>query len=214
MFIPIVIPVKQKVTDKKFKEQNGQFVVTWKWKWKDKYMLVTEVEGENVKGLYIKEPPKLSSFRTLRKFSIVCAVLMLYVTIVMHHADIRAAFIIFIISIILCSVFIYLAVYSWRRIKTTPEERFIREQFHKIFGYYVMPEWLLNETFKDFYQSIKEHYVNCTNSSDWQENLKRLNPNDDGFAITFCLTYMDNVWEEQESANKALLKNYQGYWKK
>ena len=95
--------------------------------------------------------------------------------------------------------------------KTTPQEKFIREQFFKTTGYYVMPEWVYADTFNSFYQAMREHYITYTNSEDWQEMLKRLNPDEDGFAITFCLTYMDNIARNKKMANKVLLENYQEY---
>ena len=96
--------------------------------------------------------------------------------------------------------------------KTSPQEKFIREQFYKTTGYYIMPEWMLADTFYNFYDSMKENYIKRFKSDNWQEIIKTLNPNEDDFAISFCLTYMENHLNNKP--NNILFENYQTYLKK
>lgn len=92
--------------------------------------------------------------------------------------------------------------------KTTPYEKFVREQFHKTMGFYVMPEWLQGDTFDDFHNAMREHYIKVTNNTNWREALNNLVPGQDGFAISFCLSYMDNLKNNEKTANKALVEHH------
>jgi len=56
---------------------------------------------------------------------------------------------------------------------------------------------------------MKEHFIKSTNSTDWHEMLKKLNIGQNGFATAFCLTYMDNIENNNKRANKILVEKYQ-----
>ncbi|MBN9295723.1 MAG: hypothetical protein J0I41_01875 [Filimonas sp.] len=87
-----------------------------------------------------------------------------------------------------------LTIYSWFYFgKTTKAERFTRAQFGQIFGFYVMPEWLLPSTANSFLDALQKQYQSTYGSYDWQQ---RFNNNDyapEDFTYLYCLTYLEHI---------------------
>jgi hypothetical protein len=110
-------------------------------------------------------------------------------------------------------------LFYFKLARNLPYEVFVREQFYKITGYYIMPEWIYNSTFSDIYESsedffsniyesMKNNYKQKTGNCDWEIALKLLNPLDELFALTFCLTYIDNFKNKNKLANNILMEKY------
>jgi hypothetical protein len=99
--------------------------------------------------------------------------------------------------------------------KSNSKEKFVREQFYKTIGCCIMPEWLYDYEFNNFYQAMQEKYTQ--HFGDFNALgivIKNYQPNVDGFSLLFCLSYMDNVKNGKKIANKALLENYKEFWSK
>jgi len=184
------------------KKQGGQYIAS-KLLWIGlpwgiiSTFLVTEKSGNSIQGLKIKIQYKI----LLLIWGVILALLGFgfgIALIVMD--DIVIAYLLFLGAIGIFMIYKYIQLQ-----RTTPQEMFVRKQLFKVMGYYVMPEWLLSKTFNDFYNVMKEHYMKCTNTDNWQDALKRLNIDEDAFAITFCLTYMDNIKGKNCLANTNLI---------
>jgi len=104
---------------------------------------------------------------------------------------------------------IFTGLLAWLLIrlkKSNKKEEFVREQFYRTTNCAIMPEWLLSETFNNFYSSLQEHYKQYFNSSDWKNEMEYLKPSDVKFPFAFCLTYMENIINRNKSANKNMVK--------
>ena len=207
---------EKEITFDKFKTQSGQFISQTG---SGKYVLVTNVDNDGrTSFINIKKQSLTAVSYAIRLLSIIMSLLFgFFVTIfwilpifrgelssVLNGRQTNMA----IIILLLFLFFICSAIYFTRFVKTTSKEKFVREQFYKTTGYYIMPEWMFDETFNSFYQAMKIDYTNFSSSRNWSEMLKKLIPNENGFAISFCLTYMDNERENNKNANKTLVENY------
>lgn len=202
--------------DYRVKTQDGQFIVETGLK---KHILVTSVENNIVSGINIKFKAIHFVCLALRIVSIVLSVLMFFFVTIFwiipifkgelssvlngRQADMA-------ITILLgFFLFMVLSIFLTRFIKTTPKEKFVREQFYKITGYYIMPEWMFDKTFDSYYQAMRQHYVQHIGNYEWKGIIKTLNTSDKWFDLAFCLTYMDNIRDNDKISNKTLLDNFQ-----
>ncbi|GHV55839.1 hypothetical protein FACS1894182_01040 [Bacteroidia bacterium] len=169
-------------------------------------MFITEKTSEGeMKGFDIESQPL---FR-LRYYGMIIGILAIFASIVWVGVEI--AFLPILILIISIGLFVGLFFIT----NSDSKEKYVREQFYKTIGCSIMPEWLFEYEFNNFYQAMQEKYTQ--HFGDYNTLylvIKDFHPNVDGFALLFCLSYMDNVKDGKKIANKALVENYKEYWSK
>jgi hypothetical protein len=111
--------------------------------------------------------------------------------------------------IIVGVIFLALFIGSFFMWKVSETEKFIREQFYKALGAALLPEWLFQETFDKFFLSLQNYYKQTYNASDWRNAVEFLKTSDAKFSLAFCLTYMENISNRNQSYNKKLVEKWQ-----
>ena len=120
-------------------------------------MLVTESDGNSRIGIEIMK----------NKLSILAVILRLLSTIMFLSSGIFYPSGYFeentMLKVFKVIITLLLAIYFWFFFgKTTKKEKFIRNQFVKIYGLYFMPEWLYLDEFEKFNESAKNLFYTAT----------------------------------------------------
>jgi hypothetical protein len=196
----------------KIKKQNNQYIET-------KFfcigiipmnpissILVTEVNNDGRKGIEIKKN-KLSIFAVIFRFLSTFCFLSSGIFYPSGFFEQDTVLKVFKVLITLS-----LTIYFWFFFgKTTKKEKFIRNQFGKIFGLYFMPEWLYLEEFEKFNDSAKTFFITKFNSQNWSENLNKSKHDEDDFALFYCLSYFENILHPNKKNEKILQQKYIEY---
>ena len=164
-------------------------------------MLVTEVLASGRMGIEIKTNP----------LSIVAAALRSIITIIFLFS--LAAFLanydtmtwLLIPTIVSLILFVYLWFYFGR---TTPYERFVREQFGKTFGIYAMPEWLQENACRNYYERAVVAYEKNYNTRDWKDKLNSTMPGESDFNLGYCITYLESILNRDTEIEILLRQKY------
>ncbi|HEY5748783.1 MAG TPA: hypothetical protein VIU12_22090 [Chryseolinea sp.] len=165
-------------------------------------MLVTEVLPSGRQGIEIKTHP----------LSIVAAAVRSIITVIFLFS--LAAFIanydemtwLLIPTIVSLVLFVYLWFYFGR---TTPYERFVREQFGKTFGIYTMPEWLMEDVCRNYYERAVVAYEKNYNTRDWKDQLKSTLPGESDFKLRYCITHLESILNNDTEIKTLLRQKYE-----
>jgi hypothetical protein len=102
-------------------------------------------------------------------------------------------------------VTILLFCYCWFYFgRTTKYERFVREQFGKQIGLFIMPNWLKNYEVKTNYEKLKKIYVTNFRTSDWKEKITKIPYYNEEFSLAYCITALENEYEKNPDTEKIL----------
>jgi hypothetical protein len=166
-------------------------------------MLVTESDGNSRIGIEIMK----------NKLSILAVILRLLSTIMFLSSGIFYPSGYFeentMLKVFKVIITLLLAIYFWFFFgKTTKKEKFIRNQFGKIYGLYFMPEWLYLDEFEKFNESAKNLFITRYSSESWSEKLKTSRYNDDDFALFYCLSYFENILHPDKKVKNIIQQKY------
>lgn len=166
-------------------------------------MLVTELDGNSRIGIEIMK----------NKLSILAVILRLLSTIMFLSSGIFYPSGYFeentILKVFKVIITLLVAIYFWFFFgKTTKKEKFIRNQFGKIYGLYFMPEWLYLDEFEKFNESAKKIFIAKYSSESWSEKLNTSRYNDDDFALFYCLSYFENILHPDKKIKNIIEQKY------
>ena len=103
------------------------------------------------------------------------------------------------------TISIFLFIYFWFYFgKTTKQERFVREQFGKIFGLYFLPRWLKPLDLKTKFEGLKKVYISNYGQSDWKDKIKGMPYYKEEFPLLYCLTALENTIDYNPETEKLL----------
>jgi hypothetical protein len=192
------------------KTQNEQFIETKIFSfiipiYPISSMLVTETLSRGRRGIDIMK----------NKLSVIAAILrilstfsFLFFSFIYHGSYSESIF----IKILRVIIPLSLAIYFWFFFgKTKSKEKFVRNQFGKIFGLYFMPEWLYLDEFKKMNDDAKKTYRTKNSSDSWIEKLNTTKFNDDDFALIYCISYFENILNPNKNTSELLERKYQEY---
>ncbi len=90
--------------------------------------------------------------------------------------------------IIAFSLFIYFWFFFG---KTNKKEAFIRNQFAKETGLYLIPNWLKKRKLEHFFYELNKKYKKDFDNELWSDKLVGLSKYDQSFSLFFCLTALE-----------------------
>jgi len=165
-------------------------------------MLVTEVLPSGRQGIEIKTNPLSIVAAAVRS---IITVIFLF-SLVAFIANYDTMMWLLIPTIVSLALFVYLWFYFGR---TTPYEKFVREQFGTIFGIYAMPEWLMEDVCQRYYERAAAAYEQKYNARDWKDKLKSTMPGESDFTLGYCIAHLENVLNGDTEIKILLRQKYE-----
>jgi hypothetical protein len=160
-------------------------------------MLVTEVTGNGRSGIEIKTNGVSIAAAVIRPIvTILC-----FFSVVAFIANYDEMLWLLGPAVVTSVLF----VYSWFYFgKTTRHERFVRNQFGALFGFYFMPHWLESATAQSYLERLKAVYVSRYGATDWKEKLKGATYGEEVFTICYCLVALENAMTHRAETDSML----------
>jgi len=88
--------------------------------------------------------------------------------------------------------------------RSSPKEKFVRDQFGIITGLFLVPGWLKEKEQNNFFNSFKAEYQKLHKDKDWSNKIQTVTAEHELFALYFSLTALEAELNADENLKNLL----------